>query len=74
MLDIKFIRENPEIIKMAAKKKHSDFDVEKLVEADKKRIELSQKIEEFRARQNAVSAEIPTASVEEKQKKIGKNQ
>lgn len=70
MLDIKFIRENPEIIKMAAKKKHSDFDVEKLVEADKKRIEFSQKIEEFRARQNAVSAEIPTASPEDKQKKI----
>lgn len=70
MLDIKFIRENPEIIKMAAKKKHSDFDVEKLVEVDKKRIEFSQKIEEFRARQNAVSAEIPTASPEDKQKKI----
>jgi len=70
MLDIKFIRENPEIIKMAAKKKHIDFDVDKLVEADKKRIEISQKIEELRSKQNAVSAEIPKASPEEKQKKI----
>lgn len=70
MLDIKFIRENPEIIKMAAKKKHIDFDVEKLIEIDKKRIELSQKIETLRSRQNIVSGEIVKANEEEKQKKI----
>ena len=70
MLDIKFIRENPELIKMAAKKKNSNFNVEELIELDKKRVELSQKIEEFRAKQNQVSAEIPNLSGEEKEKKI----
>ncbi|HPX52289.1 MAG TPA: serine--tRNA ligase, partial [Candidatus Paceibacterota bacterium] len=70
MLDIKFIRENPELIKMAAQKKHSDFNVDELIELDKKRVEFSQKIEEFRAKQNAVSEEIPKLSGEEKQRKI----
>ena len=64
MLDIKFIRENPELIKMAAQKKHSDFNVDELIELDKKRVEFSQKIEEFRAKQNAVSEEIPKLSGE----------
>ncbi len=70
MLDIKFIRENPEIIKMAAEKKHIDFDVQKLIEIDKKRIEYSQKIEELRSKQNLVSGEITKVNLEEKQKKI----
>ena len=33
MLDIKFIKENPEIIKMAATKKHLNFNVDELIEA-----------------------------------------
>ncbi len=70
MLDIKFIRENPEIIKMAAEKKHIDFDVQKLIEIDKKRIEYSQRIEELRSKQNLVSVEITKVNPEEKQKKI----
>ena len=70
MLDIKFIRENPELIKMAAEKKKLKFNVDELVEMDKKRLDLLQKIEDLRAKQNAVSAEIPTASPEVKQKKI----
>lgn len=70
MLDIKFIRENPELIKMAAIKKHIDFNVEELIELDKNRIELSQKIDELRAKQNSVSAEIPTATPEIKAEKI----
>lgn len=70
MLDIKFIRENPELIKMAATKKHLNFNVDELVEADKKRVDFLQKIEDLRAKQNAVSAEIPTASPETKAAKI----
>lgn len=70
MLDIKFIRENGEIIKMAAQKKHIDFDVDKLIEVDKKRIEFSQKLDELRAKQNIVSTQIPNLNGEEKQNKI----
>ncbi len=46
MLDIKFIRENKELIKEAARKKHIEFDVERLVAVDDKRKELTQKIDD----------------------------
>ncbi|MBK9593390.1 MAG: hypothetical protein IPO32_18465 [Crocinitomicaceae bacterium] len=39
MLDIKFIRENPDLIKEAARKKHIDFNVDELVSVDQKRLE-----------------------------------
>ena len=41
MLDIKFIRENKDLIQSGAKKKHIDFDVNKLLEVDDKRKESS---------------------------------
>lgn len=58
MLDIKFIRENSELIKEAARKKHSDFDVKELLDVDKKRLETLQKVETMRAEQNKASEEI----------------
>lgn len=67
MLDIKFIRENKELIALAAKKKKIDFDVEKLLVSDDKRKEALQKVEEKRARQNAVSQEIPKADPTQKE-------
>ncbi len=70
MLDIKFIRENAELIKLAANKKHVSFNVDELIEVDKKRVDLLQKVEDLRAKQNAVSMEIPTASAETKAAKI----
>jgi seryl-tRNA synthetase len=38
MLDIKFIRENKDLVAMGAKKKHIDFDVAKLIDLDDKRL------------------------------------
>ncbi len=61
MLDIKFIRENKDIVALGAKKKHIDFDVEALIAVDDKRRELMASVETARARQNEVSKEIPTA-------------
>src|SRR4029078_7951788 len=46
MLDIKFIRENKDLVKDAARKKHIEFDVEKLIEADEKRRALTQKVDD----------------------------
>ena len=42
MLDIKFIRDNPNIIKEACRKKQVKFDIERLLEVDGKRRELLQ--------------------------------
>jgi seryl-tRNA synthetase len=58
MLDIKFIRENSDLIKEAARKKHIDFDVSELLKVDKKRLEVLQKTEEMRAEQNKASQAI----------------
>jgi len=70
MLDIKFIRENAELISAGANKKHIPFDVQKLLEVDDKRKKLGQEVEEKKAKQNKVSEEIVKASPEEKQKLI----
>ncbi len=67
MLDIKFIRENKDLIKMGAAKKRMSFDVEALLTVDDKRRALLLVVEEKRAKQNEVGQKIPTASPEEKQ-------
>lgn len=58
MLDIKFIRENPDLIKEAARKKHIVFDVKKLLDADEKRLKILREVEDMRAEQNAASDNI----------------
>lgn len=62
MLDIKFIRENQELIKKGAQKKHLEFDVEKLISVDDKRRELMAVIEARRAEQNQASEKIAKAA------------
>ena len=61
MLDIKFIRDNKDLVALGAKKKHIDFDVESLILADDKRRELISLIEKKRAEQNEVSDKIVKA-------------
>ncbi|MEK7669571.1 MAG: serine--tRNA ligase [Patescibacteria group bacterium] len=74
MLDIKFIRENAELIAEGAKKKHISFDVQKLLGVDDKRKKISQEVEEKRAVQNKVSEEVAKAgqagNIAEKRKLI----
>ena len=66
MLDIKFIRENKDIVAAGAKKKHIEIDVDKLLAVDDKRKELQQSIDEKRAEQNLASDAITKASPEER--------
>lgn len=70
MLDIKFIRENAELVAEGAKKKRMAFDMNKLIEVDDKRKALGQILGEKRARQNKVSEEVAKANPEEKEKLI----
>lgn len=58
MLDIKFIRENKDLIALAAKKKHLDFKVEDLLALDDRRRELLALVETKRAEQNRKSEEV----------------
>ena len=66
MLDIKFIRENSDLIALAATKKRIVFDVGELVEADTKRLLILREVEELRAKQNAASDSIAKVSVLER--------
>jgi len=70
MLDLKFIRENKDVVQMGAKKKHVEIDVNELISIDDKRRELLTSIEKKRAEQNQISEKIPTATAEDRQKMI----
>jgi len=67
MLDIKFIRENKDLVAFAAKKKKIDFDIDKLVVLDDKRKAILLKVEEKRADQKVASNKIVTSTTEERE-------
>ena len=58
MLDIKFIRENKDLVEAGAKKKHLKFDVSELITVDDKRKELLVLTENKKAEQNKFSDQI----------------
>ncbi len=58
MLDIKFIRENPEIVKQGILNKNEKDTVNEILEADKEKRQLLTKTEELKARRNKVSQEV----------------
>ena len=62
MLDIKFIRENKDLVTLGAKKKHIEFDVDALLAIDDKRRELTASIEKKRAEQNETSEKMVRTS------------
>ncbi|HEV3245071.1 MAG TPA: serine--tRNA ligase, partial [Candidatus Paceibacterota bacterium] len=61
MLDIKFIRENRDIVVAGAKKKHIEVDIDRLLELDEERRGFQASLDEGRAKQNQVSKEVPSA-------------
>ncbi len=58
MLDIKFIRENKDIVQAGAKKKHVEIDVDKLIMLDDERLKILKEVEELRSEVNKVSNDI----------------
>lgn len=58
MLDIKFIRENPDLVQKAAKNKGVDIDIKHLLEIDKKKQELGQSVQKLQAERNALTKTI----------------
>ena len=70
MLDIKFIRDNKELVAMAAQKKRIDFDVEKLIAIDDKRRAAMTEVEKKRAEQNAASDAIARAASPDERAKL----
>ncbi len=58
MLDIKFIRENLDLVKMGAKKKHMEVDFDALISLDDARKSLLASMETKKAEQNTVSRQV----------------
>ncbi|MDR3519269.1 MAG: serine--tRNA ligase [Candidatus Pacebacteria bacterium] len=58
MLDIKFIRENKDIVQAGAKKKHIEIDIEKLLTLDDTRLKELKEVEDLRSEVNRVSNDI----------------
>ncbi len=67
MLDIKFIRENKDIVALGAKKKHVAINIDDLIKIDDTRRELLTSIEKKRAEQNGVSEKVAKAGDAERQ-------
>ena len=59
MLDIKILRQEPEKIKEALKKRNNDLDITPAIELDAKRREILSDVEEKKATQNAISKKVP---------------
>lgn len=55
MLDVKFIRENPEKVKEGLRKKQAKADIDRLLELDEKKRNLIKKMDESRAEQKKIS-------------------
>lgn len=59
MLDIKFIRQNQDLVKDSIKKRNLKVSIERLLELDKKRTLLIQKIDQLRSQRKAPSKPTP---------------
>jgi len=58
MLDIKFIRENKDIVQAGAQKKHIDIDINALIALDDERLVILKEVEDLRSEVNKVSNNI----------------
>lgn len=83
MLDIKFLRENPDIVKENIKKKFQDSKlplVDEIIELDKQARELQQEADDLRAKKNVIAKQIGALmaqgkkdEAEEIKKEVAKN-
>ncbi len=70
MIDIKVLRENPEIVKDACKRRNDNIDVDEIIEIEKNYREMSSKLQTLQADRNRLSKECrdnPDARVKVKE-------
>ena len=67
MLDMRLIRENPDLVKTGAANKNDKCDIDLILELDEKRREIIRSVEKLKAERNQASAEIA------KKKKAGED-
>ena len=64
---MKFVRENPELVMDAMRKRNANVNLDEFLELEKKRRELTLQVEALKSQRNAASQEIG------KMKKAGEN-
>src|SRR6266516_2984037 len=64
MLDLAFIRNNPEAVKEAARVKNNPIDIDGLLALDQQVLTVQHEVEEARAKQNQLSKQIQQAAKE----------
>lgn len=70
MLDIRFIRENADLVKAGAERKHIVVDIDRLIAVDDERKKLRGEIDQRKAEQNRMSDIIRLSSGEERDRHI----
>ena len=73
MLDIKFIRDNVQLVKKTIEHKNIDLDLDLMLSLDKEIFTLNQKLQDLREEKNAITSSIPSLANEEKQNAIAKS-
>ncbi len=66
MIDIKLIRNNPEVLKKALLKRKENFDVDQVLNLDEKRRQILYEVEQLKNKQNTASKMIPVYKKEGK--------
>lgn len=61
MLDLAFIRENPDLIRDVARRRHAEFDLDALLATDAELRQVRRQAEDLRAEQNRLSKQIREA-------------
>lgn len=70
MLDIKYIRQNSDLVKEAAKNKLINIDIDRLLELDENMRSINQELDALKEERNKLSSSIPSLADEEKKKTI----
>src|SRR5579859_2103852 len=68
MLDLAFIRSNPEAVKEAARLKNNTLDIDYLLEVDRQVTALQRQVEDTRAQQKQLSRQVQAAGKDQAQR------
>ena len=58
MLDMKFVRDNPEVVIEAVRKRNGELNLDEFLALDKERREITQQVEALKNERNTASKEI----------------
>jgi len=77
MLDIRFLRENPDLVRAAARAKKCPVDIDSIIEMDQTRRRLIQEVEQLKASRNQAAKEVARLKAmdgPERESKLGLSQ